>query len=159
MLGDEGEGQDTVKLWCRLEKARGYFMNDRTRVAKYLFSLDAVLGILSIGGAALYGAAYSSKSIWVAFFPVFVPLAVLWAVLCYGGYKGLKSSNVFLTLLFWLLVVGHFFAFPVGTAFSLACIWLWRDLSPHSKSRRVTVAQQQDPGDDPAATSARQGRP
>ena len=114
-----------------------HFMNDRARVAKYLFSLDTVLGILSIGGAALYGAAYSSKSIWVAFFPIFVPSAVLWALLCYGGYKGLTSSNIFLTLLFWLLVVGHFFAFPVGTAFSLACIWLWRDLSPRSKNRRI----------------------
>ena len=32
-------------------------MNDRVRLAKFLFGLDAVLGILSIAGAALYGAA------------------------------------------------------------------------------------------------------
>lgn len=92
--------------------AGGYFMSDRTRVAKYLFSLDAILGILSIGGAALCGAAYSSKSIWVAFFPIFAPLTVLWALLCYGTYKGLTSSNIFLTLLFWLFVVGIFLPFP-----------------------------------------------
>ena len=133
-------------------------MIDRARVAKYLFSVDAVLGILSIGGAALYGAAYSSKTVWAAFFPVFVPLAALWALLCYGAYKGLTSSNVLLTLLFWLFVVGHFFAFPVGTAFSLVCIWLWRDLSSHSKGRQDTIAQQV-PGDVPAAPSSRQSRP
>ena len=70
-------------------------MNDRVRLAKYLFFLDAVLGILSIGGAALYGSAYSSKSVWVAFFPVFVPFSTLWALFCYGAYKGLTSPNAF----------------------------------------------------------------
>jgi hypothetical protein len=63
------------------DEAKGWqFMNDRVKLAKCLFSLDAVLGILGIGAAALYGAAYSSKSMWVAFLPVFVPLSGLWAL-------------------------------------------------------------------------------
>jgi hypothetical protein len=127
-------------------------MNDRFRLAKYLFSLDAVLGILSIGGAVLYGAAYSSSSVWVAFFPVFVPFAALWALFCYGAYKGLTSPNVFSKIVFWLFVVGHVVAFPVGTAISGACIWLWRGLSSHSKGGQGSVVAQQagpaDPGYD-----------
>lgn len=107
-------------------------MNDRRRLAKGLFILDAVLGILSIGGAAFYGAAYSSKSIWVAFLPVFVPFSALWALFCYGAYKGLTSPNAFTKVVFWLFVVGHLPAFPVGTAISGACIWLWRGLSSQS---------------------------
>ena len=129
----------------------GRFMNDRVRLAKYLFSLEAALGILSIGGAALFGAAYSSKSMWLAFPLIFVPFSALWALFCYGAYKGLTSPNVFSNLVFWLFVVGHLFAFPIGTAISGACIWLWRDLSPRSNGRRGTVvAQQRVPGDGPA---------
>jgi hypothetical protein len=118
-------------------------MNDRVRLAKYLFSLDAVLGILGIAGAALYGAAYSSKSVWVAFFPVFVPLSALWALLCYGAYKGLTSPNAFSKIVFWLFVAGHVPAFPVGTAISGACVWLWRDLSTHSAGGQVSAVAQQ----------------
>ncbi len=112
---------DEAKTW--------QLMNDRVRLAKYLFFLDAVVGILGIGGAALYGAAYSSKSAWVAFFPVFIPFSALWALFCYGAYKGLTSPNAFGKVVFWLFVVGHVPAFPVGTAISGACIWLWRGLS------------------------------
>jgi hypothetical protein len=123
-------------------------MNDRVTLAKYLFSLDAVLGILSVGGAALYGAAYSSKSIWVAFFPVFVPFSLLWALFCYGAYKGLTSPNAFSKVIFWLFVVGHVVAFPVGTAISGACIWLWRGLSSRSNGGQGSiVAQQAVPAD------------
>jgi hypothetical protein len=104
------------------------FMRDRVRLAKLLFSVDAVLGILSIGGAALYGAAYSSKSLWMAFLPVFVPFSVLWALFCYGAYKGLTSPNAVSKVLFWLFVAGHAVGFPIGTAIAGACIWLWREL-------------------------------
>lgn len=122
----------------------------------YLFSLDAVLGILSIGGAALYGAAYSSKPVWAAFLPIFLPFSALWALFCYGAYKGLTSTNAFLNVVFWLFVVGHIVGFPVGTAISGVCIWLWRSLSPRSNSRRVSVvAQQLVRGDVPAS----RGRP
>ena len=135
-------------------------MNDRVRLAKYLFSLDAVLGILSIGGAALYGAAYSSKSLWVAFLPVFVSFSVLWALFCYGAYKGLTSPNAFTKTLFWLFVSGHVVAFPVGTAISGACIWLWRGLSSHSNGGQgPVVAQQVVPADvaRPASRAVRRG--
>jgi len=104
-------------------------MNDRVRLAKLLFSVDAALGILSIGGAALYGAAYSSKSLWTAFLPVFVPFSALWVLFCYGAYKGLTSPNAFSKVLFWLFVAGHAVGFPIGTAIAGACIWLWRELS------------------------------
>ena len=118
-------------------------MNDRIRVAKYLFSLDAVLGILAIGVAALYGSVWSSKSVWEAFLPVFVTLSPLWALFCYGAYKGLTRPNAFTRLVFWLFVVGHVFGFPIGTAISGACIWLWRDLSPRSHGRQGSVVAQQ----------------
>ena len=98
------------------------------RLAKLLFALDAILGVASIGGAALYGATYASGNVWVAFFKVFIPASVLWALFCYGAYKGLTSGNLALKILFWLFVVGHAPAFPVGTAISGACIWLWREL-------------------------------
>jgi hypothetical protein len=130
-------------------------MNDRVKLAKYLFSLDAVLGILSIGGAALYGAAYSSKSVWVAFFPVFVPFSALWALFCYGAYKGLTSPNAFSKVVFWLFVVGHVAAFPVGTAISGACIWLWRGLSSHSNGGQGSVVAQQAVPADVACPASR----
>jgi hypothetical protein len=37
-----------------------HFMDSRIGIAKLIFSLDAVLGVLSVGGAALYIAALSS---------------------------------------------------------------------------------------------------
>ena len=105
-------------------------LSDRRRLAKYLFVLDTVLGIVSIGGAAIFGATYSSHGFWLTVLPIFVPSSVLWALFCYGAYKGLTSPNAFTRLLFWLFVVGHVFAIPVGTAISGACIWLWRKLPP-----------------------------
>lgn len=114
-------------------------MNDRIRLAKYLFSLDAALGILAIGGAALYGAAFNPKSGWATFLLILVPFSALWASFCYGAYKGLTGPNAFTRVLFWVFVVGHVFAFPVGTAISGACVWLWRDWS---KPRLDTIPKE-----------------
>lgn len=97
-------------------------------MAKFVFSLDALLGILSVGGAALYGAAYASGNMWTTFLAIFVPFAVLWALLCYGAYKGLTSEKAVLKFVFWSYVVGNVFGFPVGTAIAGVSIWLWRDL-------------------------------
>jgi hypothetical protein len=103
-------------------------MDNLIRAAKFVFSLDAVLGILSVGAAALYGAALTSGNAWTAFFSIFVPLAVLWALFCYGAYKGLTSAKAVLKFVFWLNVVGNVFGFPVGTAIAGVSIWLWRDI-------------------------------
>ena len=103
-------------------------MNNPIKVAQFVFSLDAVLGILSIGGAALYGAAWSSGNVWTTSLAIFVPFSLLWALFCYGAYNGLTSDKAVLKSMFWLFVVGHIFAFPVGTAISGVSIWLWREL-------------------------------
>ena len=103
-------------------------MINRLHVAKLVFSLDAVLGVLSVGGAALYGAAYTSENVWTAFLPIFVPFSVLWALFCYWAYKGLTSEKAVLKAVFWSYVVGNVFSFPVGTAIAGVSIWLWRDL-------------------------------
>ena len=103
-------------------------MSDRITVAKLLFSLDAVLGILGAGGGALYAAALSSGNVWAAFLAIFVPSALLWSLFCYLAYKGLTAENVVLKVVFWSFVVGHVLVFPVGTAIAGVCIWLWRDL-------------------------------
>ena len=68
----------------------------RVSLAKFLFSLDAVLGILSVGGAALYVAALTSGKAWTAFLAIFVPFAVLWASFCYWAYRGLTSEKAVL---------------------------------------------------------------
>lgn len=99
---------------------------DRTQAAKVLFTADALLGTLSIGGAALYGAAYSSETLWIAFLPVFVPFTAIWCAFCYGAYRGLTSERIVLKIVFWLFVLGHVFAFPVGTAIAGLAIWLQR---------------------------------
>lgn len=101
---------------------------DRLKLARILFSLDAVLGIVAIGGAALYGAAYSPKSPWLPFISILLPGAALWGLFCYGAFRGLTGKNALCNVLFWLFVVGHFFAFPVGTAISGACLWLRSEL-------------------------------
>lgn len=101
---------------------------DRSRVAKFVFSLDAFLGILSIGGAALYTATYSSGNVWTTSLAIFVPFSVLWALFCYWAYQGLTSEKVVLKCVFWSHVVGNAFGFPVGTAIAGVSIWLWRDL-------------------------------
>ena len=100
----------------------------RIKVARFVFALDAILGILSIGGAALYGAAFTSENVWTAFLAIFVPFAVLWSLFCYWAYKGLTSDKAVLKVVFWLYVVGNAFGFPVGTAIAGVSIWLWRDL-------------------------------
>jgi len=103
-------------------------MADRVTVAKILFSLDAVLGVLSAGGGALYVAALSSGNVWAGFLATFVPSAMLWSLFCYLACRGLTSENVVLKVVFWSHVVGHVFVFPVGTAIAGVAIWLWRDL-------------------------------
>jgi hypothetical protein len=121
-------------------------------LAQYLFSVDAVLGMLTIGDAALYGVAYASKSLWAAFLPIFVPFSALWVLFCYGAYKGLVGANALLKVVFWLFVAGHLVVFPVGTAIAGVCIWLRRELSPYSSGLRVEpVAQQGASGDGPRA--------
>lgn len=100
----------------------------RIRVAKVVFALDAVLGLLAVGGAALFGVAYSSGEPWTAFFAVFIPFGLLWTLFCFLAYQGLTGDNVFLKIVFWLFVVGHVFGFPVGTAIAAVSIWLWREL-------------------------------
>lgn len=103
-------------------------MDNHMRVAKFVFSLDAILGILSIGGAALYGAAFASGDAWTAFFAIFVPFSVLWALFCHLAYKGLTSEKAVLKFVFWSHVVGNAFGFPIGTAIAGVSIWLWREL-------------------------------
>ena len=115
----------------RLDALWNWLSNNHVTVAKFIFTLGAVLGILSIGGGALYGATWSSENVWVAFLKVFVPLAVLWSLFCYAAYKGLTSERAVLKFVFWLYVVANVFVFPVGTALAGACIWLWRDLRRH----------------------------
>ena len=103
-------------------------MENRIKVAKFVFSLDGLLGVLSIGGAALYGATFKSGNVWMAFLPIFVPFSLLWALFCYSAYKGLTSENAVLKFVFWANVAGNKFASPVGTAIAGVSIWLWRDL-------------------------------
>lgn len=100
----------------------------RIRVAKVVFALDGALGLLAVGGAALFGVAYSSGDPWAAFFAVFVPFGLLWILFCYLAYQGLTGGNVILNIVFWLFVAGNVFGFPVGTAIAGVCIWLWREL-------------------------------
>ena len=115
-------------------------LNDRTRLARYLFSLDAVLGVLAIGVAAFSATAYSSGSIAEAFFPPFLSITLVWLLFCYGAHKGLTNLNAFGKLVFWLFVIGHFFVFPIGTLFSGVFIWLWSERSkPNSDSYFVAT--------------------
>lgn len=109
------------------------FLEDRTRLARILFGLDAAMGVLAIASAALYGAALTSGNRWVAFFGMLLPLSALWMLLCFGAYKGLTRGHALLQILFWVYVVGNFFAFPVGTAISAASIWLWRELGTEAR--------------------------
>jgi hypothetical protein len=103
-------------------------MNNRIRVAKLIFSLDAVLGILAVGGACLYAAAYNRHAGLLTCLPIFVPLAVLWSSFCYWAYKGLTSEKAVLKFVFWSYVVCNVFSFPIGTGIAGVSIWLWRDL-------------------------------
>jgi hypothetical protein len=105
--------------------------SDRARVAKVVFSLGALIGTLGVGAGSLGGATYSSGNVWATAAAFFVPIAALWLAFCYGAHRGLASSRVLLRLLFWLFVLAHVFVFPVGTAISGVCVWLWmrRDAS------------------------------
>lgn len=132
-------------------KAITRFLNDRARLARYLFCLDAVLGVFSIGSAVFFGTAYTSASFAEAFFPVFLPFSVLWLLFCYGAYKGLTGRNVFGKLVFWISVIGHFFVFPIGTAFSGVCLLLWRDLSARLDRKEGTAAALQPVPAEPLA--------
>jgi hypothetical protein len=123
-----GTGSRAAPELARKVNILRQFMNNRTRVAKFMFSLDAVLGILSVGGAALYVAALTAGEAWTAFLAIFVPFAVLWSLFCYWAYKGLTSEKAVLKFVFWSYVVGNVFGFPVGTAIAGVSIWLWRDL-------------------------------
>jgi hypothetical protein len=112
-------------------------MKSRVRVATFVFSLDAILGIVSIGGAALYLAAFTSGNAWTTFVAIFVPFAVLWSSFCYWAYKGLTSEKTVLKFVFWSYVVMNLFGFPVGTAIAGVSIWLWRDLRRQTGSAAV----------------------
>lgn len=103
-------------------------MNDRIRVARLVLSLDAVLGILVVGAACLFGVSYNRHaSVLATFVTIFVPLSVLWSSLCYGAYRGLTSDKVVLQFVFWLVVVCNVPSFPIGTGIAGVLIWLWRD--------------------------------
>lgn len=104
------------------------FLEDRIRVAKFVYFLDAFMGILSIGGAALYGAAFSSGNVWTTSLTIFVPCAVLWSLFCYAAYKGLTSESAALKCVFWVHVVGNALGFPVGTVIAGVSVWLRREL-------------------------------
>lgn len=108
-------------------------MNNRIRLARFTFSLGAILGILGIGAAWIYGVSYSRQPDFLpTFFSIFLPLAALWSLFCYGAYRGLTSRKSILKFVFWFFVVFHFFCFPVGTAISGVSVWLWRDLKKNS---------------------------
>ncbi|MSR11406.1 MAG: hypothetical protein EXR84_06340 [Gammaproteobacteria bacterium] len=111
--------------------------HERVRVAQAVFSLNAVLGILTIGGAALYAAAFTSENAWTAFFVTLVPFLVLWALFCYGAYKGLTSANTILKFVLWSYIAWNVFTFPAGTIIAGVTFWLWWDIH----KRRDTVAQ------------------
>lgn len=103
-------------------------MNNRILLARFLFTLDAVLGILVVGAACLFGAAYNRHADeWMIFLTNFLPLSLVWSLLCYYAYKGLTSENVVLKSVFWFYVFCNVFIFPIGTAIAGASIWLRLD--------------------------------
>lgn len=105
------------------------YVNNPIRLAKLTFSVGAGIGILGIGGACLYIAAYDRHSdVWSIFYSIFVPFSALWALFCYSAYRGLTSANPILKLLFWSCVVFNAFGFPIGTGIAGVAVWLWRDL-------------------------------
>jgi hypothetical protein len=69
-------------------------MISRSKVAKLVFSLDAVLGILSIGGAALYGAALSSGKGWTAFAVVGFPVGTAIAGVSIWLWRDLRKQDI-----------------------------------------------------------------
>lgn len=114
-------------------------MINRVTAARLLFSLNAVLGILAIGGACLFGASYNPHaSLMRILLTTFLPLSALWMSICYCAYKGLAGENVVLKSVFWFYVVLNVFFFPVGTAIAAASVWLWRD-SRKQDARQVSA--------------------
>ena len=110
-------------------------MINRITVAQIVFSLDAVLGILTVAAACLFAAAYNRHApVLPLVLTVFLPLALLWSSICYGAYKGLTSEKAVLKFVFWLYVVVNAIGFPVGTAIAGVSIWLWRDLKTSALS-------------------------
>lgn len=95
--------------------------------------------MLGVGIGALSASAYTSGNFWLAFWVTFVPLALLWLLLCYASYRGLTSRHRALRAVFWLFVVFHVFVLPVGTAIAGACFWLWRSNRKINDSATTTV--------------------
>src|SRR5690606_27769975 len=98
--------------------------NTRVRVgiARAVLSLDAVLGILAIGVACLYGAAYQTCPALPIVFAIFLPTSALWFAFCYLTYKGLANDRVILQAVFWLNVLCNTVVFPVGTGIAAVCV-------------------------------------
>jgi hypothetical protein len=103
------------------------FLKDRVLIAKVIFGVGAAFWVGGVGVGALFTAALAHDKAWTALVAIFLPLAVLGALFNWGAYKGLTSSNLFLQGLFWIFVVLHLFNFPIGTAMSVGCIWLWSE--------------------------------
>jgi hypothetical protein len=110
---------------------------NKIQIAKYLFIANAVL--VSVGYGALAGLVafvYDSgpgphlKEAIIAFSIVFFTLSIFWSLFCYGAYKGIKSNKLYLKIIFWLFVMCNIVlvAFPVGTMFAVALIYLWRSI-------------------------------
>ena len=125
-------------------------MKNRIRVAKFMFSLGALLGILS----AFYGSAYIAaltsdsgphpKEAWTTtLLIIFVPVSVLWSSFCYLAYKGLTSNKTILKFIFWFYVVWNVFVFPIGTVIAGVSVWLWRDLKRQNIGPGVVPTSEQ----------------
>ncbi len=106
---------------------------NKIQIAKYLFIAYAVL--VSAGYTALavlMGLAYDpTPHLKEAIIPssvVFFTLLIFWSLFCYGAYKGIKSYKLYFKIIFWLFVMCNMVAFPVGTMFAVAIIYLWRSI-------------------------------
>lgn len=110
---------------------------DRVWLARVLFSIDAVLGILVAGAAALSGAAWTSANPRQVFVAILIPLAIIWIAVCYGAYKGVTTRRPVLLAVFWVCVIVNLPTFPIGTAIAGASVWLWRELKPGTGSARL----------------------
>jgi hypothetical protein len=115
-------------------------MNTRLRLARFMFALDALLGVLAVGDACLCGAAHARHAdLWPIFISVFVPLSLLWSLSCYLAYHGLTGRNAVLAFIFWIHVVLNVFAFPIGTAIAGTSVWLWRESRKQDAGPRAVV--------------------
>jgi hypothetical protein len=115
-------------------------MTDKIKVAKVMFSIDAILGILVVGAACLFSVAYRRHGgMLPTFLTIFVPLTVLWLSICYWAYKGLTSDKVMLKLVFWFYVICNAISFPIGTAIAGVSIWLRRELRKQASGQPCRV--------------------